>query len=141
MTLRENSGLGEGGAMEIRTHSQIDPDLCGKPVLLEEDFSRIELHTVESMAVDETGLVHGGFIFGLADYAAMIAVNHPNVVLGSASVKFLKPVRTNETVVAEARVNIKEGRKQTVNAMVKRKDEVVFQGEFVCFVLDKHVID
>ena len=58
----------------------------------------MELLTNRSMAVDETGLVHGGYIFGLADYAAMIAVNHPNVVLGSSEVKFLKPVRAGETV-------------------------------------------
>jgi acyl-coenzyme A thioesterase PaaI-like protein len=44
------------------------------------------------MAADQRGLVHGGFTFGLADYAAMVAVNDPNVVLGAAEVRFLAPV-------------------------------------------------
>jgi acyl-coenzyme A thioesterase PaaI-like protein len=48
------------------------------------------------MAVDDRGLVHGGFVFGLADHAAMLAVNDPNVVLGAASTRFLKPVRVGE---------------------------------------------
>lgn len=32
------------------------------------------------MAADEYRLVHGGFIFGLADYAVMLAINEPTVV-------------------------------------------------------------
>jgi acyl-coenzyme A thioesterase PaaI-like protein len=90
--------------------------------------------------VDETGLVHGGFIFGLADYAAMIAVNHPHVVLGSASARFLKPVRTDEVVVAEAKVTETEGKKQKVSVTVSRGEAKVFEGEFICFVLHKHVL-
>lgn len=126
--------------MEIITHNKINQELCGKPLLLEEGFSRVELLTTEGMAVDERGLIHGGFIFGLADYAAMIAVNHPNVVLGAADVKFLKPVTVNEVVVAEAKVEIKKGKKHTVVTTVKRGDEKVFEGEFACFTLDKHVL-
>ncbi len=126
--------------MEINTHKTINHELCGKSVLLEEDFSRVELIATEKMAVDESGLVHGGFIFGLADYAAMIAVNHPNVVLGAADVKFLKPVRANETVLAEARVVSKAGKKQKVDVTVARDGDKVFEGEFTCFTLDKHVL-
>ena len=97
--------------MDILTHTGINQKLCGNPITLEAGFSRVELCPDDRMAVDESGLVHGGFIFGLADYAAMIAVNHPNVVLGAADVKFMKPVRTNEPIVAEASVTSKEGKK------------------------------
>jgi len=90
--------------------------------------------------VDHTGLVHGGFIFGLADHAAMIAVNHPNVVLGGADIKFLKPVKTGEKVIATANVILKDGKKHMVSATVNRGDDTVFQGEFTCFVLDHHVL-
>ena len=126
--------------MKIFTHNEIDRELCGKPLLLEEGFSRVELLTTRRMRVDGTGLIHGGFIFGLADYAAMIAVNHPNVVLGAADVKFLKPVKVNEVVVAEARVDIKEGKRQRILVTVMREEEKVFEGEFTCFTLDKHVL-
>ena len=98
------------------------------------------MKTLDSMTVDETGLVHGGFIFGLADYAAMIAVNHPNVVLGAADVKFMKPVKTGETAVAEARVESSEGKKSLVNVVVRVENKEVFKGVFTCFVLDKHVL-
>jgi uncharacterized protein (TIGR00369 family) len=126
--------------MNIQTHEKIDQSLCGKPLEVTEGYSRVELTPTTSMAVDDTGLVHGGFIFGLADYAAMIAVNHPNVVLGGADVKFLKPVKVHETVVAEARVSEQAGKKRVVPVTVRRADEPVFEGTFACFVLDRHVL-
>ncbi|MCJ8502505.1 PaaI family thioesterase [Desulfatitalea alkaliphila] len=127
--------------MEIITHQAIDPTLCGRPVAVEEGYSRVVLRTTAVMAADDTGLVHGGFLFGLADYAAMIAVNHPNVVLGAADVKFLKPLAVDAEVTAEARVEEVQGKKQWVAVSVTQGEEVVFQGMFTCFVLDKHVMD
>jgi uncharacterized protein (TIGR00369 family) len=130
-----------GGSMKILTHDRIDHELCGEPLAVQNGFSRVQLRATERMVVDGTGLVHGGFVFGLADHAAMIAVNHPNVVLGAADVKFLKPVRPEEVIVAEAKVDTTEGKKRLVSVMVTRKDEKVFEGKFTCFVLDKHVLD
>jgi uncharacterized protein (TIGR00369 family) len=126
--------------MNIKTHERIDQRLCGKPVQVAEGFSRVELTPTANMVADDSGLIHGGFIFGLADYAAMIAVNHPNVVLGAADVKFLKPVQVGETVVAEARVIEQSGKKRVVPVTAVRKDEPVFEGTFTCFVLDQHVL-
>jgi uncharacterized protein (TIGR00369 family) len=127
--------------MNVETHHKTNASLCGKPVKLGEGYSLVSLRTTEEMGVDDFGLVHGGFIFGLADYAAMIAVNHPNVALGAADVKFLKPVRVGETLMAEARVERQEGKKVSVAVRVERNDKNVFEGTFVCFVLKNHVLD
>jgi len=126
--------------MKINTHTLIDQELCGTPVHVDSGCSRVELRTTRKMIVDETGLVHGGFIFGLADYAAMIAVNHPNVVLGASEVKFMKPVKADEKVTAEATVENSQGKKQKVTVTVSRENETVFTGIFTCYVLDKHVL-
>ncbi|MGM0656065.1 MAG: hotdog domain-containing protein [Thermodesulfobacteriota bacterium] len=127
--------------MNIITHQLIDNELCGTPVMVENGKSRVEYTTTSRMAADDSGLVHGGFIFGLADYAAMLAVNHPNVVLGGADVKFLKPVKAGESVYAQAGVTSASGKKQMVSVTVKREEEVVFKGDFSCFILEKHVLD
>ena len=127
--------------MECRTHQKIDPSLCGTPVLIEESRSRVELNTTKQMAADGTGLVHGGFIFGLADYSAMIAVNHPNVVLGAADVKFIKPVKVGQLLVSEAATECVDDKKHTVLVSVSCATKIVFSGKFICFVLDKHVLD
>jgi len=126
--------------MKIITHEEIDSKLCGTPIVVEPDFCRIELKTDDAMTVDKQGLVHGGFVFGLADYSAMLAVNDPNVVLGSADVKFLKPVKAGEKIVAEATTTSKKGKKHIVSVSVRRSEEMIFSGEFTCFVLDKHVL-
>jgi len=126
--------------MQILTHEKIDAELCGTPREVADGYSRVDLQTIERMAVDDSGLVHGGFIFGLADYAAMIAVNHPNVVLGAAEVRFLKPVKAGESVTAEARVESRSGKKHVVPVEVRRGGESVFEGTFTCFVLEQHVL-
>ena len=127
--------------MNIDTHRSIDPKLYGRPVSVGDGSSSVELVTTAEMTTDEKGLVHGGFIFGTADYAAMIAVNHPHVVLGASDVKFLKPVRVGETVTAHAQVQEVKGKKYWVSVSVSKDEIEVFQGMFTCFGLDKHVLD
>ena len=77
--------------MELNTHLNIDTSLCGKVVKLYTNYAEVLLHTTQQMSADSQGLVHGGFIFGAADYAAMLAVNDPYVVLGASSSKFVAP--------------------------------------------------
>jgi len=102
----------------------------------------VKLKTTNIMRVDEKGLVHGGFTFGLADYAAMLAVNHPYTVLYKANVTFLKPVRVGDVLTAIAEVIKVEGRKYYVNVEVYKDDkEKVFTGEFLCITLEQHVLD
>lgn len=129
------------GNMIAETHLAINTALCGQPEELRTHYSRLRMLTTERMAADARGLVHGGFVFGMADYAAMLAVNHPNVVLGAANSRFLKPVRVGETLVAEAQVESVDGKKQMVTTTVSCGDDAVFQGSFTCFVLKRHVLD
>lgn len=127
---------------KIGTHERIDHGLCGAPVAIEVGKAEVRLQTTALMTVDDRGLVHGGFIFGAADHAAMLAVNHPNVVLGAAQMRFLRPVRVGEAVVARATVTGESGKKRTVGVEVARESgEVVLTGELTCFVLDRHVLD
>ena len=125
----------------IKTHRSINQDLCGNPIQLTAGYAEIEMKASAEMAVDEKQLVHGGFVFGLADHAAMIAVNDPNVVLGAAQCMFKKPVKVGDTIVAKATVSNSKNNKRFVYVAVLKGDEEVFQGEFTCFILDKHVLD
>jgi len=124
-----------------RTHLRIDQALCGAPLRLADGHAELRLETVPAMAVDEQGLVHGGFVFGLADHAAMLAVNDPNVVLSAASVRFLRPLRVGDVVTAVATRGPAQGRRHPVTVEVRRGDEVVMTGEFGCVILGRHVLD
>lgn len=125
----------------IRTHEAVDALLVGSPVALAEGEAVVELEAIGQMAVDHRGLVHGGFIFGLADYAAMLAINDPFVVLAAAEVTFMKPVRVGDVVRATARLSQDEERKRSVRVTVSRGPVVVMEGTFTCLVLDSHVLD
>lgn len=129
------------GAMKPRTHLKADPSLCGSPLELAPGGASVALETNARMVVDDQGLVHGGFVFGLSDFAAMLAVNDPNVVLGAAESRFLKPVQLGDRVVATAWTVTREGRKHEVEVEAKVGGEKVFEGRFRCFVLERHVLD
>ena len=75
------------------THLLASERLIGSVITIGEKSAEVKLKITEEMSVDDFSLAHGGFVFGLADYAAMVAINEPTVVLGKAEVKFLKPVR------------------------------------------------
>src|SRR5690554_3628973 len=126
---------------EPRTHLKINPELCGEVVTLEAGRAVVELVATPAMAADERGLVHGGFVFGLADYAAMLAVNDPNVVLGAAQARFLAPVAVGQKIVGYAEVGEEKGKKRTVEACAKVGDVEVFRAIFTAFVLEQHVFD
>ncbi len=134
------------------THLALDPDLAGRVVELAAGMAHLELWCSEAMRADSQGLVHGGFVFSLADHAAMLAINHPNVVLGSAQVKFLRPVQVGERLIARAALARQEGAKQVVEVFVQRvrsgesrppdsDSSTVFTGEFICFVPPRHVLE
>ena len=126
--------------MNIRTHGAIDPEWVGRATLMSEGRAEAELVTLPRMAADVSGLVNGGFVFGLADYAAMLAVNDPNVVLGAAEVRFLAPVALGDVVVATAEVTQEKGAKRVVETEAKVGEKTVFTGTFTTFVLREHVL-
>ncbi len=126
--------------MQLNTHLNINTSLCGRVIKLEADTAEVLLHTTQQMSADSQGLVHGGFIFGTADYAAMSAVNDPLVVLGSSTSKFVAPVKVGDAVLCKARVVSEKGKKRVVEVEAYVSDKLVFEGSFTTFVLDSHVL-
>lgn len=127
--------------MDVRTHLGLEHRLCGAPTSLAEGVATATLRTTPEMAADAAGLVHGGFVFGLADHAAMLAVNDPLVVLAGAELRFTAPVRVGDEVVAEARrVEIK-GRKHLIDVEARVGDLTVLTGRLTAVVLDRHVLE
>lgn len=124
----------------VNTHLGISHRLCGTPGTLSEGFATARFVATEEMGADDQGLVHGGFVFGLADHAAMLAVNDPNVVLGSADTRFLAPVKVGDEVVAEAQVKESKGKKRVIEVSAKVGETQVLAGTMTAFVLEAHVL-
>ncbi len=133
--------MNTGDPVLPRTHTSIRQDLCGTPVTLAEGYSTVELIVTGDMAVDEYGLTHGGFVFGLADFAAMLAVNHPNVVLAGADVSFMKPAVTGNVLYAIGKEVSRDGRRHVIEVKVTRENDEIFSGTFHCLVTDSHILE
>jgi acyl-coenzyme A thioesterase PaaI-like protein len=103
--------------------------------------AEVELRATPDMAVDGRGLVHGGFTFGLADYAAMLSVNHPNVVLGKSVSRFIAPVKVGDLMKAKAVVESQDGRRREVKVEVTIEEKIVYTGTLNCYILEKHVLE
>lgn len=124
----------------LQTHRSISSDLVGEITVIEKGYVEVRLITTPEMVADEVGLIHGGFVFSAADFAAMAAVNEPNVVLVGTDCQFLSPVKFHDEVNVVARVRHKEGRKRNVHVEAFVLDIKVFEGEFKTVVTDKHVL-
>lgn len=122
------------------THNKVNMAFSGEVVKLEHGSATVELETIEVMRADDLGLVHGGFIFSAADFAAMAAVNEPNVVLASSSCLFLSPVRVGDKVTFEAIEHQKEGRKRTVSVKGYVHEIKVFEGDFKTVITERHIL-
>jgi len=126
---------------QITTHKLLSKKHTGKVLELNEGYARIKFIPERFMIADEQNLIHGGFIFSTADYAAMIAVNEPHVILSSARVNFIAPVELNDEIIFEAIVKHKESKKKMVKVIGRSRDIKVFEGEFATIILDKHVLE
>jgi acyl-CoA thioesterase len=124
----------------LKTHESINQDLCGEIEKLDNGFVKLKLVTTHDMIADSQNLIHGGFIFSAADYAAMAAVNEKNVVLVASECQFLSPVKFGDIVNFIAKVRHKEGRKRNIHVAGYVLEIKVFEGEFKTVVTDRHVL-
>jgi acyl-coenzyme A thioesterase PaaI-like protein len=124
----------------LYTHEKISNTFSGEIITLRAGYAKVLLETIEVMRADDVGLVHGGFIFSAADFAAMAAVNESNVVLASCNCLFLSPVRVGDKVTFEATEHQKEGRKRTVSVKGYVHDIKVFEGDFKTVITERHVL-
>ena len=138
--LELNDYRSEKDEVVLKTHERINRELSGEIQKMEVGYVELELRTVPEMLADDQGLIHGGFIFSAADYAAMAAVNERNVVLVACDSQFLSPVKLGDIVSVIAKVRHKEGSKRNVHVTAHLLDIKVFDGEFKTVVTDRHVL-
>ncbi len=124
----------------IQTHERISQDLCGEVIEFKQGYVELRLTTSPEMVADDMGLIHGGFIFSAADYAAMLAVNERNVVLVASDCQFLSPVKLHDKIHFTASICHKEGRNRNVHVEGFVLDIKVFKGEFKTVITKRNVL-
>jgi len=124
----------------LKTHLKFNSKF-GRLIEITQTGAKVILETTEDMAVDEEGLIHGGFTFGAADFCAMASVNEPFVVLVKATeCEFMVPIKIGQSIEFEGEKLIKEKRKVEVRVTGRLKEIKVFEGIFSCVILEKHVL-
>jgi len=89
------------------------------------------LTVTEEMAFERTGVVRGHFIFAQADSLAIALVDAPVALTGLANIKFKRPVRVGEKLIAKAEVIRRKGNKLVVLVQTWVGQDLVFRGKFV----------
>jgi acyl-CoA thioesterase len=88
--------------------------------------ARVEMTATADM-VNGHGIVHGGYVFLLADTAFACACNYPGsvTVAASANITFINPAREGDGLVAEAVERHRYGRSGVYDVTVSCDDRVV----------------
>ncbi len=123
----------------LKTHKRVNSAFSGSITALEENHSKVNLLTTKDMTTDELGLVHSGFIFSAASYAAAVSINQENTIIIGSKVSFLAPAKVGDNIEFEAKVKFEDLRKREISVIGKINDIRVFQGVFHAVVLEKHI--
>ena len=125
---------------ELKTHQKIKTTFSGSLVELKKNKAKVILQTTHEMSVDEFGLIHSGFIFGAAEYAAIAAVNEENLVIIGCKSKFFAPAKVGDLIVLEAQGRFEEARKREIKVVGFINEIKVFEGLFHAIILENHIL-
>lgn len=131
----------ENEDISLKTHTLLNDKFSGKVDKLKEGFAEIHLDIISEMFADEQGLIHNGFMFSAASFAATSAINEKYGFVIGAVVNFLSPVRQDDRVIFKAKSRQKLGRKRVVDVIGRVGDIKVFVGEFSIIIMDKHILN
>lgn len=124
---------------ELKTSPNIKLNLSGTVVALEANHAKTNFFATSEMIVDTEGLIHSGFVFSAASYAALASINETHSVLIGAKIHFYAPSRVNEMIEFDAHAHFGESKKREVRVIGKTKDVKVFEGTFQIVVLEDHI--
>ena len=125
---------------DLKTHLKIKSTLVGNLVAMSKNSSKVVLQTTHDMSVDEFGLIHSGFLFGSAEYAAVAAVNEPNVVVIGCRSKFFAPAKVGDLITFEAKGRFEDARKREIKVIGMINEIKVFEGLFQAVLLERHIL-
>ena len=83
------------------------------------------------MGFAKSGIVRGHHLFAQGNSLAVAIIDVEMALTASARLRFIKPVRVGDRVVAKALVAGRRGNKSLVEVRSRIDDEEVFNGRFV----------
>lgn len=122
----------------LKTHQKVNKEYCGVLDSLKMGYAKVVLMTNVDMQTGDYDMVHSGFIFSSANYAAMCAINDENTVVVSNKAQFLSPVRVGDELIFEAMVRHKEGKRRSIKVKGYTSGVKILECEFSTVTLERH---
>ena len=102
--------------------------------IIELDVNKYGISYLESdntMAFENTDVIKGYNIFAMAESLALAVIDKKAALTGVANMKYNKPVKVGDKLVARAEVTMQRDNKNFVHVIVSVKREQVFRGKFI----------
>ena len=119
--------------------TQMSPSVVGDLVDLQRNKAVVHFVPTDKMAMDESKMIHAGFVFNSASFAAMAAINKKYSVLIAADVKFLAPIELGHEVIFKAEAIQSDTKKCEVKVEGYLLDIKIFDSIFHIAVFDKKI--
>lgn len=124
---------------ELVVCAEMSPLIVGELLELYRDKAIVKFTPNERMAMDESKMIHAGFVFNSASFAAMAAINKKYSVLIAADVKFLAPIELGHEVIFKAEAIQSDTKKREVKVEGYLLDIKIFDSLFHIAVFDKKI--
>lgn len=114
-------------------------NVVGTLTELQRNKAVVQFVPTEKMIMDDSKIIHCGFVFNSASFAAMAAINKKYSVLIAADVKFLAPIELGHEVIFKAEALQSDTKKCEVKVEGYLLDIKIFDSLFHIAVFDKKI--
>lgn len=129
----------EQNNLELLTCNSLKSEFIGSIVKMTYEEVITKFAPTKQMISDESNLIHSGFIFNAANYAAMCLVNQPHAITIGAEVEFLAPVEFEQEMMFLATVKQSNAKKFEISVKGTLLDIKIFEAIFHIAVFDKQL--
>ena len=124
---------------ELIVCAEMSPNIVGELLELYRNKAVVKFTPNERMTMNEGKMIHAGFVFNSASFAAMAAINKKYSVLIAADVKFLAPIELGHEVIFKAEAIQSDTKKCEVKVEGYLLDIKIFDSLFHIAVFDKKI--
>lgn len=129
----------EQNNIELQACTSLKGELVGNIVKMTYEEVITKFVPTKQMISDESNLIHSGFIFNAANYAAMCLVNQPHAITIGSEVEFLAPVEFEQEMMFLATVKQSNNKKFEINVKGTLLDIKIFEAIFHIAVFEKQL--
>ena len=124
---------------DLQVCTSMPSNIVGELIELYRNKAVVRFRPNERMIMDESKMIHAGFVFNAASFAAMAAINKKYSVLIASDVKFLAPIELGHEITFKAQAIQSDTKKCEVKVEGFLLDIKIFDSLFHIAVFDKKI--